>query len=83
MSLKVQMRNYRMKYTGDGLSLTLVRSLFYDTMTISWGGVQVMDKSDPINLSVTVTVTLRHKIMTRRIAQQIGEVQYMLKQGSS
>ena len=47
-------------------------------MTISWGGVQVMDKND-----ATVTVALRYKIMTRRIAQQLGEVQYMLKQGSS
>ena len=82
-SLKGQMHNYRMKYTGDGLSLTLVRSWTYDTMTISWGGVQVMDKSDPINLPVTVTVALRHKIMTRRIAQQLGEMQYILKQGSS
>ena len=80
MSLKGQMHNYRMKYTGDGLSLTL---LTYDTKTISWEGVQVMDKSDPINLPVTVTVALRHKIMTRRIAQQLGEVQYVLKQGSS
>ena len=83
ISLKGQMHNYRMKYTGEGISLTLVRSWTYDTMTISWGGVQVMDKSDPINLPVTVTVALRHKIMTRRIAQQLGEVQYMLKQGSS
>ena len=82
-SLKGQMHNYRMKYTEEGLNLTLVRSWTYDTMTISWGGVQVMDKSDPINLPVTVTVALRHKIMTRRIAQQSGEVQYMLKQGSS
>ena len=77
------MYNYRMKYTGDGLSMTLVRSWTYDTMTISWGGVQVMDKSVPISLPATVTVALRHKIMTRRIAQQLGEVQYMLKQGSS
>ena len=83
MSLKGQMHNYRMKYTGEGISLALVRSWTYDTMTISWGGVQVMDKSDPINLPATVTVALRHKIMTRRIAQQLGEVQYMLKQGSS
>ena len=83
MSLKGKMHNYRMKYTGEGISLTLVRSWTYDTMTISWGGVQVMDKSDPINLPTTVTVALRHKIMTRRIAQQLGEVQYMLKQGSS
>ena len=83
MSLKGQMHNYRMKYTGEGISLTLVRSWTYDTMTISWGGVQVMDKSDPINLPATVTVALRHKIMTRRISQQLGEVQYMLKQGSS
>ena len=30
-----------------------------------------------------MTVALRHKIVTRRIAQQLGEVQYMLKQGSS
>ena len=42
-----------------------------------------MDKNDPINLPITVTVALRHKIMTRRIAQQLGEVQYLLKQGSS
>ena len=42
-----------------------------------------MDKSDQINLLATVTVALRHKIMTRRIVQQLGEVQYMLKQGSS
>ena len=83
MSLKGQMHNYRMKYTGEGISLTLVRSWTYDTMTISWRGVQVMDKIDPINLPATVTVALRHKIMTRRIAQQLGEVQYMLKQGSS
>ena len=83
MSLKGQMHNYRMKYTGEGLNLTLVRSWTYGTMTISWGGVQVMDKSDPINMPVTVTEALRHKIMTRRIAQQLGEVQYMLKQGSS
>ena len=83
MSLKGQMHNYRMKYTGEGISLTLVRLWTCDTMTISWGGVQVMDKSDPINLPATVTVALRHKIMTRRIAQQLGEVQYMLKQGSS
>ena len=83
MSLKGQMHNYRMKYTGEGISLTLVRSWTCDTMTISWGGVQVMDKSDPINLPATVTVALRHEIMTRRIAQQLGEVQYMLKQGSS
>ena len=83
MSLKGQMHNYRMKYTEDGLSLILVRSWTYDTMRISWGGVQVMDKSDPVNLPVTVTVALRRKIMTRKIAQWLGEVQYMLKQGSS
>ena len=83
MSLKGQMHNSRMKYRGEGISLTLVRSWTYDTMTISWGGAQVMDKSDPINLSSTVTVALRHKIMTRRTAQQLGEVQYMLKNGSS
>ena len=35
MSLKGQMHNYRMKYTGEGISLTLVRSWTYDTMTIS------------------------------------------------
>ena len=35
MSLKEQMHNYRMKYTGEGISLNLVRSWTYDTMTIS------------------------------------------------
>ena len=74
MSLKGQMHNYRMKYTGEVISLTLVRSWTYDTMTVSWGGVQVMEKNDPINVPVRVTVALRHKIMTRRITQQLGEV---------
>ena len=83
MSLKGQMHNYRMKYTDNGFSLILVRSWTCDTMRISWGGVQAMDKSDPVNLPVTVTVALRHKIMTRKITQWLREVQYMLKQGSS
>ena len=82
-SLKGQMHNYRMKYTDNGFSLTLVRSWTCDTMRIGWGSVQAMDKSDPVNLPVTVTVALRHKIMTRKIAQWLREVQYMLKQGSS
>ena len=30
MSLQGQMHNYRMKYTGEGISLTLVRSWTYD-----------------------------------------------------
>ena len=64
MSLKGQRHKYRMKYTEDGLSLTLVRSWTYDTMRISWGGVQVMDKSDPVNLPVTVTVALNQKNCT-------------------
>ena len=83
MSLRGQMHNYRIKYTGEGISPTLVRSWTYNTLRISWGGMLVMDKSDPVSLPTTVTVALRHKIMTRRIAQQLGEVQYMLKQGSS
>ena len=77
MSLKGQMHNYRMKYTGEGIRLTLVRSWTNDTMIISWGGVQVLDKSDPINLSATVTVALRHKILTRRIAQVRGGAIYV------
>ena len=77
MSLKGQIHNYRMKYTEDGLSLTLVRSWTYDTMRISWGGVQVMDKSNPVNLPVTVTMALRHKVMTRRIAQVRGSAIYV------
>ena len=77
MGLKGQIHNYRMKYTEDGLSLTLVRSWTYDTMRISWGGVQVIDKSDPVNLPVTVTMAFRHKVMTRRIAQVRGSAIYV------
>ena len=66
MNLRGQMHSYRMKYTGEGISLTIVRSWTYDTMTISWGGVQVMDKSNPINLPATVTIQQRieFKIIT-------------------
>ena len=64
MSLKGQMHNYRMKYTEDGLSLILVRSWTYDTMRVSWEGVQVMDNSDPVNLPRAPTLLLFPEIPT-------------------
>ena len=52
-------------------------------MKLAWNGVQVMEKNDPLNLSLTVTVALKHKIMTRRIYNQLGDIQCMIRQGSS
>ena len=83
MNLKGHVHHYKMKYNGDGLNMTLVRSCTYDTMKLAWNGVQVMEKNDPLNLPLTVTVALRHKIMTRRIYNQLGDIQYMIRQGSS
>ena len=83
MNLKAHVHHYKMKYNGDGLNMTLVRSCTYDTMKLAWNGVQVMEKNDPLTLPLTVTVALRHKIMTRRIYNQLGDIQYMIRQGSS
>ena len=83
MNLKGHVHHYKMKYNGGGLNMTLVRSYTYDTMKLAWNGVQVMEKNDPLNLPLTVTVALRHKIMTRRIYNQLGDIQYVIKQGSN
>ena len=39
MNLKGHVHHYKMKYNGDGLNMTLVRSCTYDTMKLAWNGV--------------------------------------------
>ena len=83
MSLKGRMHHYKMKYCGTGLVMTLEKSCTFDTMKLDWSGVQILEKNEPLKLPRTVTVAFKHKIKTRRIMRQLGEVQFMLKQGSS
>ena len=83
MNLKGHVHHCKMKYNSDGLNMTLVRSCTCHTMKLACNGVQVMEKNDPLNLALTVTMALRHKIMTRRIYNQLGDIQYMIRQGSS
>ena len=83
MSLKGHVHHYKMKYSSGGLIMTLEKSCTFDTLKLDWNGVLLLEKNEPLKLPVSVTVALKHKIKTRRIMSQLGEVQFMLKQGSS
>ena len=83
MSLKGHVHHYKMKYSSGGLIMTLEKSCTFDALKLDWNGVLLLEKNEPLKLPVSVTVALKHKIKTRRIMSQLGEVQFMLKQGSS
>ena len=78
MSLKGHVHHYKMKYISGGLIMTLEKSCTFDTLKLDWNGVLLLEKNEPLKLPVSVTVVLKHKIKTRRIMSQLGEVQFML-----
>ena len=63
--------------------LTLNRHWIYDTVSINWNGVQVMEEDETISLPTSVPILMKHKIKTRNILSQDYEIQYSIKQGTN
>ena len=63
--------------------LTLNKNWIFDTVSINWNGVKILEEDEPIPLPSSVPVLLKHKVKTRNILSQDYEIQYPIKQGTN
>ena len=62
--------------------LTLQKHCLWDTVTINWENVQILKHDMPVEIPITVTVLLSHKIKTQNILNTEFEIQVTLKKGN-
>ena len=82
-TLRDHIHCYRIEDNRKEVVLTLNRHWIYDTVSINWNGVQVMEEDEPIPLPNSVPILMKHKAKTRNILSQDNEIQYSLKQGTN
>ena len=82
-TLKGHMYCYRIEDNRKNVVLTLSRHWIYDTVSINWNGVQVMEEDKPISLPTSVPILMKHKVKTRNILSQDYEIPYSIKQGTN
>ena len=81
---------YLFVYDGDKIKdnrkdviLTLNKHWIFDTVSINWNGVRVLEDDEPIPMPASVPILLKHKVKTRNILSQDYEIQYSIKQGTN
>ena len=80
-TLRGHMNCYRIEDNRKDVILTLNKHWIFDTVSINWNGVKVLEEEEPIPLPTSVPVLLKHKVKTRNILSQDYEIQYSIKQG--
>ena len=63
--------------------LTLNKHWIFNTVSINWNGVRVLEDDEPIPMPASVPILLKHKVKTRNILSQDYEIQYSIKQGTN
>ena len=81
--LRSHMYCYRIEDNRKDVVLTLNRHWIYDTVSINWNRVQVMEEDEPISCPISVPILMKHKVKTRNILSQDYEIQYSIKQGTN
>ena len=79
-TLRGHMYCYRIEDNRQDVVLTLNQHWVYDTVSINWNGVQVMEEDVPISLPTLVPILMKHKVKTRNILSKDYEIQYSIKQ---
>ena len=74
---------YRIEDNRKDVVLTLNQHWVYDTVSINWNGVQVMEEEEPISLFTSVPILMKHKVKTRNILSKDYEIQYSIKLGTN
>ena len=74
---------YRIEDNRKDVVLTLNQHWVYDTVSINWNGVQVMEEDEPISLLTSVPILMKHKVKTRNILSKDYEIQYSIKLGTN
>ena len=71
-TLRGHMHCYRIEGNRKDIVLTLNRHWIYDTVSINWNGVQVMEEDEPIPLPNSVPILMKHKVKTNTVLYQTG-----------
>ena len=82
-TLRGHMNCYKIEDNRKDVILTLNKHCIFDTVSINWNGVGVLEDDEPIPLPTSVPVLLKHKVKTRNILSQDYEIQYSIKQGTN
>ena len=82
-TLRGHMNCYKIEDNREDVILTLHKNWIFDTVSINWNGVRILEEDEPIPLPTSVPVLLKHKVKTRNILSQDYEIQYSIKQGTN
>ena len=82
-TLRGHMNCYQIEDNRKDMILTLNKNWIFDTVSINWNGVRILEEDEPIPLPTSVPVLLKHKVKTRNILSQDYEIQYSIKQGTN
>ena len=82
-TLRGHMNCYKIEDNRKDVILTLNKNLIFDTVSINWNGVKILEEDEPIPLPSSVPILLKHKVKTRNILSQDYEIQYSIKQGTN
>ena len=82
-TLRGDMNCYKIEDNRKDVMLTLNKHWIFDTVSINWNGVQVLEEDEPIPLPTSVPILLKHEVKTRNILSQDYEIQYSIKQGTN
>ena len=77
------MHCYMIEDNRKDMILTLNKHWIYDTVSINWNGVQVLEEDEALPLPNSVPIQLKHKVKTRNILSQDYKIQYSIKQGTN
>ena len=77
-TLRGHMNCYKIEDNRKDVILTLNKHWIFDTVSINWNGVKVLEEDEPIPLPTSVPVLLKHKVKTRNILSQDYEIQYSI-----
>ena len=82
-TLRGHMNCYKIEDNRRDIILTLHKNWIFDTVSINWNGVRILEDDEAIPLPTSVPVLLKHKVKTRNILSQDYEIQYSIKQGTN
>ena len=82
-TLRGHMNCYKIEDNRKDVILSLHKNWIFDTISINWNGVRLLEEDEPIPLPTSVPVLLKHKVKTRNILSQDYEIQYSIKQGTN
>ena len=73
-TLRGHMNCYKIEDNRKDVILTLNKHWIFDTVSINWNGVRVLEEDELIPMPASVPILLKHKVKTRNIMSQDYEI---------